>query len=182
MIRKQRIAENKRMDKCLGNNIHYDYMTVRADDIAECGHYAAFGWTYVADESERGGRYSFRRISCPSVREKLDAMQSECETLLGKVRKIERRAVIAGALVAAIAVVIGLIAFVNGMNMCIGETVPFNATVSAAAGVLAFAAAYPVYARAKNASLARRSAEKNNHKVRIAQICGEARKVLGKSR
>ena len=72
--------------------IHYDYMTVRANDISECGHYSAFGWIYIADDSERGGRYSFRRISCPSVQAKLDSMQNECEKLLLKIRKIGDKA------------------------------------------------------------------------------------------
>lgn len=167
--------------ECACDKTHYDYMTVRADGIDECGHYASFGWTYVADESEKGGRYSFRRISCPSVQAKLDAMQSECESLLDKIRKIGNRARAIGALTASVAIIIGMIAFVNGMNMCIGDTVPFNALASAAAGVLALSAAYKIYSRATSDALLRRSAEKNAHRVRIAQICGEARKIIGKS-
>ena len=132
-------AKTKRMNDSDGK-IHYDYMTVRANDISECGHYSAFGWIYIADDSERGGRYSFRRISCPSVQAKLDSMQNECEKLLLKIRKIGEKARLCGVAVAAVTLLIGIVAFINGMNMCIGETFRFNAAVSVAAGVFAFAA------------------------------------------
>ena len=162
--------------------IHYDYMTVRANDISECGHYSAFGWIYIADDSERGGRDYFRIIICPSVQAQLDTKQKENEKMLLKIRKIGEKARLCGVAVAAVTLLIGIVAFINGMNMCIGETFRFNAAVSVAAGVFAFAAAYPVYTKTVSAAMLRRNAEENNHKVRIAQICGEARKIIGKSR
>lgn len=156
-------------------------MTVRADGLSECGHYSAFGWIYVADESEKGGRYSFRRVSCPSVQNRLDELQNECEVLLGEIRRIGGKARVAGFLAASVAAVIGLIAFINGMNMCIGDAIPFKAAVSVFAGVFAAVAAYPVYSGTTASALAGRGAERDRLAARVAQLCGEARKILGKS-
>lgn len=120
---------------------HYDYMCVRAENSRECkGRYCKFGWRYVPDESERGGRLSFRRAA-PALRvDELDALQRRCDAKAEEIDELRGYCRVIGGIMSVMVAAAGYFVMCAGLEM-LGGSAPGGGAVCIA-GALAAAAAF----------------------------------------
>lgn len=97
---------------------HYDYMCVRAENSRECkGRYCKFGWRYVPDESERGGRLSFRRAA-PALRvDELDALQRRCDAKAEEIDELRGHCRVIGGIMSVMVAAAGYFVMCAGLEM-----------------------------------------------------------------
>lgn len=159
---------------------HYDYMSVRSRYERECRcMYGKFGWEYVRDKSERGGRYSFRRGSDIPDRSRLEELQRSGDELAERIDRIRGRCRTLGHAAGVVVAAIGLSAACAGMsalmrgsavNIAVGSAV---CAVGAMTALLSFAVSRSVRAAALAATRSKRA----EFAAALSDISAEAEKL-----
>ncbi len=156
---------------------HYDYMCVRSSSRRECkGRYCRFGWRYVPDDSERGGRMSFRRDASSPERTAYDVLQRRSDAKAEEIDKIRDKCRIFGCIMSAIVAVFGFFAMSAGLEMLLGGA-PRTGGAVAVVGALCAAPAYIVGKAAYAAAMRATGKRRMRLSGELAALLAEAEKI-----
>lgn len=147
---------------------HYDYMCVRAENSRECkGRYCKFGWRYVPDESERGGRLSFRREAPAPRGDELDALQRRCDAKAEEIDELRGHCRVIGGIVSVIVAAAGYFVMGAGLEM-LGDGYARGGAVCIAGALAAVAA----FLAGKGAAAIALRASRRRRMLLSAQLAG----------
>ena len=119
---------------------HYDYMCVRYERAGECiGRYRPFGWRYVRDASERGGRLSFRRDRETPEKRALDALQKVCDEAAAEADGVRMKCRAAGHIATLPVWLVGLAVICSGLNGALRGATAYAAAACALGVGIVFA-------------------------------------------